>query len=161
MYKHCHCVYTMCPTYTKDHLTIWQLNKGAICMQTPHVLGSLGIKARSPLGHWEWAISLTNEMEMYQDPWHPSIAITCTPAVAFHVAVYTEGISDQQINSGLSELSTEQKSQLQRNGQHSGISPSCGLSDLHIARGNCSKVEELLHWKEIGFLNAFHFSPEG
>lgn len=84
-------------------------------------------------------------MEMYQDPWHPSIAITRTLTFALHLAVRTEWISDQQINSGSSEQSTEQQSQSQRNSPCLGISSSRGLSDLDIAGGNWSQAEELLY----------------
>lgn len=67
------------------------------------------------------------------------------PAVALCFAVDTEGISDQQIDSGTCELNTKQKSQLQGNSQHLGISPSPGLSDPNVTRGNCNLIEELLH----------------
>lgn len=74
------------------------------------------------------------------------------------------GITDQWINSGMSDVSTEKKSQLQRNNNnkktHLGTSPDRGLSDLDVTRGAWSRLEELLH-RRIGLLNPFHCDPKG
>lgn len=110
-------------------------------MKTPHLanVSIIGYQRQASFRASRMGYFVTNGMEPRLSP----IAITCTLAVALHVAVYAEGTSDQQINSGSSELVTKQNSQLQRNSPHLGISPSHELSDLKKTRGCCSHIEEL------------------
>jgi hypothetical protein len=148
-----------CPKCTNSHVSLLHLRKITIGMHIWQILGSLSMKAKSPLEPWEWAISFQMKWRC-TELWFSSLPEP-VPWPLHSIGCVHRGISDQQIYSGLSNLSTEQKSQLQRNHQHLGISPSCRLSDPDITRGDCSQVEEMLHKKRIGLLNLFHFVPMG
>lgn len=148
MYKCCHCVYTVMPwTYQRplDHLASKQ---GCHLHVNSAFVRIIGHQGQVSFRSWR--------MGSFVNKWNGDVSGPLTSiyshyldlAVALRLAVYTEGTSELQINSGLPELSTEQKSQLHRRSRRLGISPFRGLSDLDITRGNRSKAEELLHLKK-------------
>lgn len=86
-------------------------SKTSRATQRNHVLRNNKTKSQILFRAWRRDYFLTNEIEMCRAlKFIRSSA--CTPAAMLNGCV-NKGISDQQMNSGLSDLSTEQKSQLQ------------------------------------------------